>query len=134
MRTIQLLVFLATLLSISRVATADVILRSPATTPDMINAMTDGTSSHYILFYDSLDVSSVKVYNTLCALKIRRTVYVDIYDIRDPKTSWLRPAFEVTYVPMLSYIKWLPNGGKVVHAYPSLDFRSAALAQFLQQY
>ncbi|KAG5510773.1 hypothetical protein GH5_06998 [Leishmania sp. Ghana 2012 LV757] len=134
MRTIQLLVFLATLLSISRVTTADVILRPCATTQDMINAMTDENSSHYILFYDSLDVSSVKVYNTLSALKIRRTVYIDILDVREPKTSWLRTAFEVTYAPMLSYIKWLPSGGKVVHAYPSTDFRSAGLAQFLQQY
>ncbi|KAG5485047.1 hypothetical protein LSCM1_07127 [Leishmania martiniquensis] len=134
MQSIRLLVLFAALLSIFPLTSADVVLRPCTTTEDLIGTMTDGNSSHYLLFFDSLDVSSLRVYNTLSGLKMKRAFNVDTVDIRESQSSWLRTVLEVNYVPMLSYIKWLPSGDKVVHAYPSMDFGSPSLIKFLQQY
>ncbi|KAG5510357.1 hypothetical protein JKF63_07686 [Porcisia hertigi] len=134
MRAIQVILPLIALLLVSLLANADVVLQSCTTTQDIIDAVTDGNSSHYLLFYDSLDVNSVRVYNTLSVLKTKRTFKIDVFDIREPQSSWLRSSLDIVYAPALIYIKWTANRRKVIDAYSSMDFGSAALAQFLQRH
>lgn len=134
MRLTLVLTLFFTFFLVSLIANADVVLRPCTTTQDIMNAVTDGNSSHYLLFYDSLDVNSLKVYNTLNALKTKRTFIIDVLDAREPQSSWLRSSFEVFYVPMLCYVKWMSNGRKVLDGHRSMDFGSASLAQFLQRH
>lgn len=134
MRRIQILTLLFAFFLVGRIANADVVLRPCTTTQDIINAVTDGNSSHYLFFHDSLDVNSLKAYNTLSALKTKRTFIIDVLDAREPQSSWLRSSLEVLYVPMLCYVKWMPNGRKVLDGYLSMEFGSASLAQFLQRH
>nr|ABN54823.1 LP7 [Leishmania infantum]ABN54831.1 LP7 [Leishmania donovani]ABN54824.1 LP7 [Leishmania infantum]ABN54825.1 LP7 [Leishmania infantum]ABN54826.1 LP7 [Leishmania infantum] len=134
MRRIQVLVLFFAFFLVSRIANADVVLRPCTTTQDIINAVTDGNSSHYLFFYDPLDVNSLKVYNTLSALKTKRTFIIDALDAREPQSSWMRSSFEVFYVPMLCYVKWMSNGKRMLDRHLSMEFGSASLAQFLQRH
>lgn len=130
----HLAVLLLALLLVAQVVEADVVLRSCDTTECILDVTTNASASRVLLFYDSLDVSSVKVYNTLSLLKTRRTFNVNVFDIRDPRSAWLRSTFEVFYVPTLRYLKWTSSGRKILDGHQTVDFGAAALTQFLERH
>ncbi|KPA76079.1 LP7 protein [Leptomonas pyrrhocoris] len=115
-------------------ASASVTLRHCDTAQKVIDVVTDGNASHLLFFYDSLDVSSMRVYNTLTSLKTQKKHVVEVLDIRNTQTGWLMSTFEVFYVPTLRLVKWTASGRKILDGTQGMDFSPMSLAQFLDRY
>lgn len=125
---------LVLVVAVAGVASATVALRDCNTTQCIVHAVTDTSKSHLLFFYDSLDVNSMRVYNTLTSVATQRKHVLDALDIRNAQTEWLLPTFEVFYVPTLRFVKWTTNGRKLMDGYQGMDFSPMSMAQYMDRH